>query len=174
VGWNVIQGAGADHGWSDVAEVADYEVPDGLTESAPGQIARFPYVELPESGWGALVGWVAGPHHLLRARDRLERHATVTTWRHSGRPTPAVSQRTRAEQDSVDRDINEYLNAAGVPARPPGYRWFIRLLPDFTDGDGFFSAVGASVLASGDDPHHPAQFLGPLTAHLGPLYSRTS
>ena len=170
---DIVPGTGADwgnHRWSDVVELPAADVPDRVTESVPGDLAGGRYVELPESGWGALIGWAAGPVNLLRTADRLDRHITVTTSRYGAEVTVTSSARTPAEQTAVDDDINEYLDAAGVPPRESGQRWLIRLPPGFADGDAFFSAIGAAIASSTGPSGHPARLIGPLIACVTLMY----
>ncbi|GGL87848.1 DUF5956 family protein [Micromonospora yangpuensis] len=91
------------------------------------------WFELPESTWGALVGWTAGTARMARVPDRVESHSTVTTTNGPAGDERQVRPRTADEQADVDATINEYLQACGAPARPPGYRWFLRLPTGYSE-----------------------------------------
>ncbi|WP_428966037.1 DUF5956 family protein [Micromonospora fluostatini] len=60
------------------------------------------YLELPESGWGALVGWTAGPARLVRCPDRPDRHTTVITTSSPAGDDHQARPRTAAEQGDLD------------------------------------------------------------------------
>ncbi|MCX4471412.1 hypothetical protein C5N14_28200 [Micromonospora sp. MW-13] len=100
------------------------------------------YIELPESGWGGLVGWCAGPARLIRVPDQVEAHITTVT-----RSSPAGDEqysrpRTYDEQAIADADINDYLHACGAPARPTGYRWFLRLPAGYSEDRLWSDLIG--------------------------------
>ncbi|SCE91680.1 DUF5956 family protein [Micromonospora mirobrigensis] len=131
-------------GWIDVP----------LSAEAP-PAATGEYVELPASGWGALVGWAAGPAKLVRVPERPEAHTTVMTTsgpagdRHRRRP------RTEAEQVELDGDIDIYLRDGGIPARPAGYRWFLRLPAGYHE-DEFWSELHEALNHAHPAATHPA------------------
>ncbi|GIJ28302.1 hypothetical protein Vqi01_34640 [Micromonospora qiuiae] len=104
-------------GWNDVP----------LMPAPPATTDNREWFELPESTWGALVGWTAGTARMARVLDRVESHSTVITTSGPTGDDREVRPRTLDEQAGVDATINEYLQACGAPARPPGYRWFLRL-----------------------------------------------
>lgn len=83
--------------------------------------------EFPESGWGALLCWIAGPENVervIRLRDDVGvTRVEVVTGGVSDRSERAT---TADERDLVDAYIDEYLADAGVPPRPRGYRWYAR------------------------------------------------
>jgi hypothetical protein len=105
-------------------------------------------------------------------QDQLDRHTTVITTRHrQGEVRVTSSPRTPTEQESLDQDIDEYLEAAGAPARPPGQRWLIRLPQRCGNGEEFFSAIEAAITAAAPSARHPAEFVVPLTQCLASMYA---
>gem|GEM_PF-5455434 len=107
-----------------------------------------PGAEFPESGWGALLCWIAGPDNVARV-SRLPEDVGVTRVEVVTGGASARSERatTDDERNLVDDSIDEYLAEAGVPARPRGYRWYARqgapdpaawsrALQDAVDADG--------------------------------------
>ncbi|MEU8054182.1 MULTISPECIES: DUF5956 family protein [Micromonospora] len=98
-----------------------------LLPAPPATTGGPEWFELPESTWGALIGWVAGTARMARVLDDLESHLTVVSTSGPAGDGWEVRPRTVEEQALVDDSINEYLQACGAPARPSGYRWFLRL-----------------------------------------------
>jgi hypothetical protein len=142
------------HGrWAEVPELAAAAPSTEASETVPARVAGHHILELPESGWGgALLGWAAGPTRLYRLRDDPARHTTVTTCHRNGTTTVTTAPRTVHDQHEIDRDIDEYLTAAGAAPRPSGYRWFIRLPAGHADGHAFFAAVNAATPLSTRTP----------------------
>jgi hypothetical protein len=142
-----------EHGrWAEVPELAVAAMSTEVSETVPARVAGHAVVELPESGWGALLGWAAGPTRLYRVRDDPARHTTVTTCHRDGTTTATTAPRTVHDQHEIDRDIDDYLTAAGAAPRPPGYRWFVRLPAGHADGAAFFAAVHAATPRSARTP----------------------
>lgn len=83
--------------------------------------------EFPESGWGALLCWIAGPENVVRV-SRLPGDVGVTRVEVVTGGVSARSERatTAEERYLVDESIDEYLADAGVLPRPRGYRWYAR------------------------------------------------
>lgn len=100
----------------------DFSVVESLVTIDP----RRP-LELPESGAGALLGWVAGPTHCVgvrlhpsgkRTRKALTNVASNTheTW---------VEPRSDDDWALISEIIDEYLAEAGVPAQPQKLTWYL-------------------------------------------------
>ncbi|MCB5275770.1 hypothetical protein BJG92_03323 [Arthrobacter sp. SO5] len=128
-----------------------------------------------ESGWGALVVWVAGPGNFVRVpiADH-ERHGNVVYRRADGSERSQSFLLTKADLQSIDDDIETYLAAAELPPRPRGYDWFIRRPSCIPVGeDEFWGAVWAAATAalSADDTVHPLTVKGPARAALARMYS---
>ncbi len=111
--------------------------------------------EFPESGWGALLCWIAGPEDVVRVA-RVAGEVGVTrvemvdgdssvTWE---RPT------TVEERDAIEDSVDEYLVQAALPPRPRGYRWFAR--PGAPDVATWSRALQNAV-DSGGRPSDPRQ-----------------
>jgi len=99
------------------------------------------YVELAETGWEALTAWVAGPDHVIRIRAPEPSGIVRWTWTTPDGSTGGIRTRTAAEQTEIEEDLNSYLADAGIPPRPAGFRWFIRLPDRFGSARNFWSAV---------------------------------
>jgi hypothetical protein len=139
------------------------EVPE-----APDAPASSQYVELPESGWGALVAWNAGPNRLVRCRDSIDRHTTTETVVSNAEQYRSELPRTAEDQAGIDDDINEYLHAASIPGRPSGYRWFLVLPPDCTE-DQFWDHVHRD-LSEHSDATHPSAITAHVRSSLAEIY----
>ncbi|WP_144670371.1 DUF5956 family protein [Arthrobacter sp. U41] len=130
------------------------------------------WAELPENGWGALMGWAAGRDNLRRCPSS-DAGRTVTGYIEdaSGR-TPFEEPFTAADREGVDDDIDMYLGDAGVPPRPRGFVWMIRV-PDGSISPGaFLSDVDGAVLRAANSVTHPKQWLPVFTDVLRDFYAR--
>jgi hypothetical protein len=125
------------------------------------------YAELPESGWGALVGWLAGGERLLGCAEEVSDHQTRVTVEDRGSSTTSAHQRLPEEQALVDEDINGYLMEAGAEPRPSGRRWFV-LLPDGMSAHQLWAVTNGAAAAA---PPHPAALIAPVRQALLSLYS---
>jgi hypothetical protein len=85
------------------------------------------WTELDETGWDALIGWAAGPQNLRRfPNSDIGRVVSMTRTR-DGVTEQFEEAFTADDRRTVDDSIDDYLADAGIPARPRGYRWFIRV-----------------------------------------------
>lgn len=141
--------------------------PKDPNRSEPVHVAGSGYVELPESGYGALLAWAAGLRRVRRAADRLN-HQTRVTVVTGGDTTTYTRAHSTDEQDDVDNDIDSYLRDAGIPPRPPGYRWFVEL-PQGVTPDDLWEIVNTDLAAS--NATHPADVLAQVRTTLARLYS---
>jgi len=83
-----------------------------------------PGAEVPETGLSFLMAFLLGPEWVYRTEGGTEARLVRVE---SSTGATEVRSRSPAEQSDVDQDIDDLLAAAGVPARPPGYRWHFRL-----------------------------------------------
>jgi hypothetical protein len=96
-----------------------------VVEAAPNPDA---FELLSEATWGLFYSWIAGPEWVVATRDRVEpepvRHAhglddgTMEYW---------DEPFTAKDQAVVDDDLDSDLDAVGLPARPRGFDWYLRL-----------------------------------------------
>ncbi|MCP2323570.1 hypothetical protein HDA40_002077 [Hamadaea flava] len=128
-------------------------------------------IELPESGWGALIAWLAPPDQVLRFPDNQEHHTKVRTvaatdesqWR---------ERRSQTEQDALDEDVDSYLHDAVAPPRPRGYRWFLRL-PSDLDDDAFWARINSALNQAVPAPTHPMRIAKVVRHVLDAIYGVT-
>jgi hypothetical protein len=90
-------------------------------------VAGVGWAELPWSGWGAAIGWVAGPERTRRCADTRDHVTTVTTYDGDGNAVHASYPVPPEERAEVDDDVDAYLSELGIPPRPRGFRWFVRV-----------------------------------------------
>lgn len=131
------------------------------------------WVELPENGWGALMGWAAGRDNLRRSPSS-DVGRTVTGYIEDahGR-TPFVEPFTAADRESIDDDIDMYLRDAGVPPRPRGFVWMIRVPHGHMSPEAFLADVDGAILRASDDSvTHPMQLLPVFADVLRDIYAR--
>ncbi|MBN3498842.1 hypothetical protein JYA52_15160 [Arthrobacter pascens] len=131
------------------------------------------WIPATENGWGALVVWAAGPGNVVRvpAAPR-DRHTVVVTHYPDGSEHREPSMLSDAELESIDDDIDAYLDDAGLPPRPRGYDWFIRRPQNTGPGDdAFWAAVWSATAAS--LPHEamdPSKLKSPARDALARMY----
>lgn len=86
------------------------------------------YRQLGDTGWYMLVSWLAGPRNIRRAPDDRSAHTVrVTTHDRARRATTSTEVRSEADQDMIEEFVNDYLREAGIPARPRGFSWHLRV-----------------------------------------------
>lgn len=150
-------------------ERATVVAPERLTAVDDATVAldtRTRYAVLPESGWGALVGWLAGSERLVGCQDDLADHHVVVTEDWDGTSTTSVQPRLEADQAIIDDDINSYLLDAGAEARPAGLRWSA-LLPEDEPAGRLWEITNQAAAAA---PPHPSALLQPVRAALQDFY----
>ncbi|MGC4771548.1 DUF5956 family protein [Micromonospora sp. DT44] len=119
--------------------------------------------ELSESGWDAMLGYLADPATLARCVETRHHQVEVTVIDRTAKRTLFVP-RTADDQATIDEAANSYLRDVGLPQRPTGYRWFQRLPGDITVTD-IDEAVYAAVKDLPRD-HHPAEAVPAIRAAL--------
>ncbi|WP_341720518.1 DUF5956 family protein [Micromonospora sp. FIMYZ51] len=125
--------------------------------------------ELSESGWDAMLGYLADPATLARCVETRHHQVEVTVIDSTGERTFFVP-RTADDQQIIDEGANSYLRDVGLPQRPTGYRWFQRLPGDLTVKDIDEAVYEASRELPRD--HHPAEAVPAIRAAMERLYRR--
>ncbi|MFG1950818.1 DUF5956 family protein [Micromonospora sp. NPDC048830] len=125
------------------------------------------YWELSESGWDAMLGYLADPSTLARYAESRQHQVEVTVSDSTGERT-FRTPRTSEDQAIIDEAANSYLHDLGLPERPTGYRWFQRL-PDGLTVKDIDEAVYAAIKNLPPD-HHPAEAVPAIHAALVKLY----
>ena len=129
------------------------------------------WVELPENGWGALIGWAAGTENLRRHYSSDEgRTVTVHTER-AGVQDTFEEPFTAADRRMIDDDISTYLRDAGLPPRPGGYVWKIRVPDGQTSHEAFLSDVDTTILRAAEGAVDPKQLRPIFEAVLRSFYA---
>ena len=147
--------------WDDIAVV----------EQPPTE-SDYPATEAPETGYGALVVWCAGPANSVRVRQRdISVHRVVIeTTDAVGPVTRTERPRAQLDQDEIDADLNEYLAYAGIEPRPPGYRWFVKVPPELDPPELLWAEVNTALARLPAKANHPRDtkqaLLGALPAIL--------
>ncbi|MFI6230108.1 DUF5956 family protein [Micromonospora echinospora] len=126
------------------------------------------YYELTENGWGALIGWLSGVDRMVRCPDRLPHVVTEVCTDRSGTRERTLPRSTE-DQQIIDDFINEYLGDAGLPSRPTGWRWFLRLPSGYT-GPQIESLVNTGVGRLPADHVRPGQFAPRIRETLQGIY----
>ena len=129
------------------------------------------WVELPENGWGALMGWAAGTENLRRHLSS-DAGRTVTGYtEHAGERQYFEEPFTAADRQGVDDDINAYLQDAGLPPRPSGFAWLIRVPDGHASPDAFLADVDSAILRATEGTVHPKQLRPIFEAVLRGFYA---
>jgi hypothetical protein len=97
------------------------------------------WIELSENGWGAIAAWFAGPENVVRELigERTDQ-VRVTCEMADGTVTSWTESITEEDVQDIGDGIDSYLLDSGLPTRPRGYRWFMRLPAGVTDEQDFW------------------------------------
>lgn len=102
------------------------------------------WVELDEAPSSALWAWAAAPDHLRRiSHSDAGRLVRVTTER-DGVTSLSTERFTLQDRQTVESAINDYLESAGIPPRPTGFAWFLRIPPQM-DGRSFLHELDVGI-----------------------------
>jgi hypothetical protein len=130
------------------------------------------WVELPENGWGALIGWAAGREN-LRRHPSSDADRVVTGYiEHDGVRHHFEGPFTAADRQGVDDDIDSYLRDADVPPRPRGYVWMIRVPDGHVSPDVFLADVDTAILRDAGSVTRPKQLRPIFAAVLRDFYAQ--
>ncbi|MFE4837802.1 DUF5956 family protein [Arthrobacter sp. NPDC056691] len=129
------------------------------------------WAELSENGWGALMGWAAGDGNLRRRRSSdagrtVSGHTGSADWR-----KPFDEPFTAADRQAVDDDIDTFLRDAGLPPRPRGYVWMIRVPDSHATPEAFLADVDAAILRAADGIVDPNQLRPIFAGVLSDFYA---
>ena len=143
-----------------------------MWDSVPEGLPARGWAELDENGWGALIGWAAGPENLRRGprQDDSARTVAVTRTDRDGNVVKSVEAFTAEDRHIVEEEANAYLAEAGVEQRPPGFRWFVRLPAQFLSWDEFSAAATRSVYARAPQPINPSEIAPIMKQAIQQLY----
>ena len=111
---------------------------------------RSDLVELGDSGWGQLVGWMAGVSRMVRVVDR-QQHMTRITYQATGQTFERP--RSEEEQTEVEELVNARLAEADVPPRPAGYVWYLMRPPSVASDTEFWSRINDAQLPAALPEH---------------------
>ena len=129
------------------------------------------WVELPENGWGALIGWAAGAENLRRHRSSDTGRTVTGHTEHAGVRQSFEQPFTAADREGIDDDIDAYLREADLPPRPRGYSWLIRVPDGHTSPDAFMANVDAAILGAADGAVNPRQLRPIFATVLADFYA---
>lgn len=88
---------------------------------------------LGDNGFFALMAWAAGPDNVRKTVQSDAGRTVQQTRIRNGVETRELVPFTQADRDYIDDDNNEYLQAAGIPARPSGFDWYLRVPPGWQE-----------------------------------------
>jgi hypothetical protein len=78
---------------------------------------------------------------------------------------------TAADRQIVDDDINAYLRDAGLPPRPSGYAWMIRVPAGQTSPEAFLADVDTAILRAAEGAVNPKHLRRIFEAVLSGFYA---
>jgi hypothetical protein len=129
------------------------------------------WAELDDSGWFAMVAWLAGPRDVARTADDRERTATVIVMQGSVETHRYTEPATAEDLAKLHEDIDSYLADAAIPPRPQGFRWFMRLPAGYVDGQRLQEDIGRRVYSRLPIAAPlPADYVPLIREALGELY----
>jgi hypothetical protein len=116
------------------------------------------WAELDETGWDAVIAWSARPQNLGRIRSSDAGRTVSVTCTRGGVVESFEEAFTENDRKTVDDSVDEYLGAAGIPPRPRGYRWFIRVPSAYPSAQAFLEDVYRAIhSAESPGQAHPAK-----------------
>lgn len=142
-----------------------------MWQSVPDHVPDAGWIELDENGWGALIGWVAGPGNLRRSPvDDSARTVAASKTGPDGAVIEFEEAFTAQDRVIVDESANCYLADAGAAERPGGFRWFIRLPEQFAGREEFLAAITRAVYARDPKPVHPSDVRSAMEQVMPSIY----
>jgi len=130
------------------------------------------WVELPENGWGALLGWAAGQENVRRHPSSDAGRFVSGYTEHAGVQHHFEGPFTAADRQVVDDDIDSYLRDADVPPRPRGYVWLIRVPDGHGSREAFRADVDTAIIRAAGSATHPKQLRPIFAAVLRDFYAQ--
>lgn len=131
------------------------------------------WVEVTNNGWGALVVWAAGLEHTRRKPGNPYQGSVAETRTTAGLTTMRYSPVTQEDIRAADDDIDAYLADAGIPPRPRGQVWFLRLPSELHSEKELWVELNRSVSGLPAGANRPAQFFPTLSQALARLFERS-
>jgi hypothetical protein len=116
------------------------------------------WVLLQETGWDALIGWAAGQSNLRRVRRSDEHRRVHVTLVRDGTNREFTEPFTQSDRAIVDESINSYLADAGIPPRPGGYDWYLRVPEPFSSGGNLLVEINTRVYARSQRAVRPSEW----------------
>ena len=145
-----------------------------MWESYPIGTRPSGWIELTENGWGAIASWFAGPENVMRERmGKRTDLVRVTCEKADGTSTSWTETITEAEIEEIEDDIDHYLSNSGLPSRPHGYRWFLRLPSGVKDENDFWSRLNEADLKMPDTNRDPKREAANFGETIKGLFSQT-
>lgn len=141
-----------------------------MWNDVPEAEASDSWAELTENGWGALIGWAAGKENLGRRRSSDAGRTVTGFTERRGVKQFFEEPFTAADRQMVDDDIDEYLAEAGIPPRPRGYVWMIRVPEAYASPRDFMAAVDLEILKAAGSLVYPAELRPVFEAVLRTFY----
>lgn len=113
---------------------------------------RFPWIELEESTWDAMISALACEENVLR---QLRNDSEIN----------------EDDQEIIDSTIDAYLVAADLPPRPRGYTWFLRPPPGLPNLESLHKNLNEYINERSPQASLPTELREIVEACLRQLYS---
>ncbi|GAA1495829.1 DUF5956 family protein [Paeniglutamicibacter kerguelensis] len=128
---------------------------------------------LPENGWFAMIGWVAGLANLRRfPGSDVGRTVRVTCIEHGSERT-YLEPFGAEDRADVDESVNGYLADAGIPPRPSGFDWYLRVPEGWPGESAVPDALSSRILQrQRASETRPDQVLEIMESIVGGFYVR--
>ncbi|MGO4383373.1 DUF5956 family protein [Specibacter sp. RAF43] len=125
---------------------------------------------LDENGWGAMIGWAADADNLARRPVSDEGRTVMVIVERAGVPASSEESFSPADRVFVDDSIDEYLAQAGIPPRPRGWTWLIRVPAGYSSGQDFFDSINEELNTFEPAPVRPSEWLPVMLETVARLY----
>ncbi|MBP2412576.1 hypothetical protein JOF48_001375 [Arthrobacter stackebrandtii] len=117
---------------------------------------------LDENGWFAMMAWAAGPDNVRKTvqsdEGRIIRRTVIADGVESTRLEPFTPEDRAIVEDAINSD----LESAGIPPRPSGFVWHLRIPGDWSGDSSVIDTLGARILKEQRDQ----QTMAALRSHI--------
>ncbi len=120
---------------------------------------------LGENGWFTMLAWAAGPDNVRKTLHSDAGRTVRQTLVADGLETRSFEPFTEEDRAAVEESINSYIGTAGMPPRPPGFAWHLRVPAGWAGERSVADELSAQILREQRDEPVPAE-LWPLIVRI--------
>lgn len=128
---------------------------------------------LPEDGWFAMIGWACGVSNMRRFPASDEGKTVRVTCIENGTERTYLEPFGAEDRANVVESVNGYLADAGIPHRPSGFDWYLRVPNSWPNGSSPLDALSSRILGRQQaNETRPNQILEIMESVVGGFYLR--